>query len=205
MTGLREQLGAARLDVPGFTLSLPPGWEVTDVDEESAEGILARVRARLRDAHEPEAYAALAAQWPIVTAAMADAGVLAFAAPGPDAPEYVAPAASITLGASSLALHSDLSTYARAAAAGADLVSIGAVNTGDQIALAWRGEDVSVIGDERVGVSTTTYVVAWPSGTHLLTFTAALTHEDGLDAEGRAARDAWMAMMDSCLATFAWA
>lgn len=76
---LRTELGARMM--PDFEMTLPAGWTRKPVDEATMEGMLAGMRRRLMEAHQPQAYAELRPMVKQSFQAMQREGAFAFFSP----------------------------------------------------------------------------------------------------------------------------
>jgi hypothetical protein len=201
VTSLREELGG-RAGVPDFRFVLPSGWTTYDTSERTEQELLAKARARLREAHRPDAYAILAGHVEKALAAARKQGAFLMIMAGDEAPPWsvvpVSILATVTQGTPEVSLDRMVAdAIERRGARALD---------GSRHFLRWTDQRSVELTGESLGAYTVVYLTPIP-GTQrrkALQLTATLAHPVDVDPLGDPQMAAWLELLDGCIATFAW-
>ena len=180
---------------------LPDGWQGQPVSRESEESLLEAAQARLAKASRPDLLGTLRAYVRKSFDQLRRKGAFGVVMPGPDAPESgVIPASLILLerrgtaeaSLDDLVRHAVIKYEARPLDRQAQIMR-------------WRQERSETMDGTELGVTTLTYVIPIPGSrrTRALQLQATIGHPTEIDDDDFTL-DAWVALFDTHVATFAW-
>jgi hypothetical protein len=201
VNSLRQELGG-RAGVPDFRFVLPAGWTTYDTSEQTEQELLAKARARLREAHRPDAYAILAGHVEKALAAARKQGAFMMIMAGDEAPPWsvvpVSILATVTHGTPEVSLDRMVAdAIERRGARALD---------GSRHFLRWTDQRTVELTGESLGAYTVVYLTPIPGTKRrkALQLTATLAHPVDVDPLSDPQMTAWLELLDGCVATFAW-
>ncbi len=180
----------------------PAGWTMYDTSGATERELLDRAKARLRDVHRPEVYAALESH---VTGALAAArrqGAFVMIMAAEDAPRWstvpISVLGTVTEGAAGVSLDAMVADAVERRGARA--------LEGSRQFLRWTDRRTVELSGESAGAYTVVYLTPIPGSrrTKALQFTATLVHPTDVDPTQDLQMKTWLELLDTQLLTFAW-
>jgi hypothetical protein len=202
VSSLRDQLAGGRPGIPEFRMTLPEGWTMYDTSGATERALLDRAKARLREAHRPDVYAALETH---VTGALGAArrqGAFVMIMAGEDAPQWstvpISVLGTITEGAPGVSLDAMVADAVERRGARA--------LEGSRQFLRWTDRRTVELSGESAGAYTIVYLTPLPGSrrTKALLLTATLVHPTDVDPDEDPYMKNWLSLMDAHVLTFAW-
>jgi hypothetical protein len=203
MSSLRDQLLGGQPGIPPFRLTLPAGWKAHSSSEESEQALLSEAKARLLQAHQPAALAALQVQVHESFVAARKQGAFLTIMPGADAPDALMAPVSVIASLMSSTAEAPLDSQISRA-----IEERGARPLdGSRAFLRWVDRRTVQLGGDAVGADTIVYITPIPGTrrTRALRFTATLAYPLEIDPVNDPKVQAWTMLLDSHMSTFAWA
>lgn len=196
---LREELGAT--PDPEFQLELPKGWGRHGIDDASLQAMLAKVKRRCMDNHQPQLYIEMKTHLEQAFADMRRAEVVAFFCPTDPGPETVAIPSSINASIRKAESGQTLDDIARGLIRDHDAKPL----FGDPRTLRFESEKSIRIGTATVINHSAVYLTPIP-GTmrrRALALVAAFARTPDVSADS-VSMNATRSLFDACVSTLRW-
>lgn len=203
MSSLREQLLGGVPGIPPFRLALPAGWKAHSTSVESEQELVRTAKARMLQAHQPAAFGVLQTQVHESFEGARKQGAFLTILPGPDTAEALFAPVSVTATLMTSTADAPLDSQVSLA-----IEEHGARPLdGSSTFLRWVDRRTIRLTGEAVGADTIIYVTPIPGTrrTRALRFTATLAYPLDVDPDEDPKVRAWTLLLDSHMATFAWA